>query len=165
MTFFLVGIWHGQTSEFIMFGFLQGGGVAANKLYQIEMTNRLGTKGYKALSANKFYKFCSRGLTFAWFTFTLFWFWSNWEEIAIFYSNLGPAGACLTWLAILVASCIVLEVVRQAVIAALLINFAGSPIVLSKYARTVYLTIISLITAGVVLLSNAPIPDIVYKTF
>src|SRR6202044_372706 len=25
VTFFLVGVWHGQTSEFIVFGFLQGG--------------------------------------------------------------------------------------------------------------------------------------------
>ena len=28
VTFFLVGLWHGQTAEFLFFGILQGGGVA-----------------------------------------------------------------------------------------------------------------------------------------
>jgi alginate O-acetyltransferase complex protein AlgI len=42
VTFFLVGLWHGQTSEFLFFGFLQGGGVAANKLYQELMAGKMG---------------------------------------------------------------------------------------------------------------------------
>ena len=41
VTFFLVGAWHGQTSEFLFFGLLQGGGVAGNRLYQVAMTRRL----------------------------------------------------------------------------------------------------------------------------
>ena len=52
VTFFLVGLWHGQTLEFLFFGFLQGGGVAANKLYQVVMQERMGRKGYRALAAN-----------------------------------------------------------------------------------------------------------------
>ena len=31
VTFFLVGLWHGQTSEFLFFGFLQGGGVSCQQ--------------------------------------------------------------------------------------------------------------------------------------
>ena len=165
VTFFLVGIWHGQTSEFLMFGFFQGGGVAANKLYQIEMTKRLGKKGYKVLSANRYYGICCRGLTFVWFTFTLFWFWSNWGDIASFYAKLGFGGACFTWLAILLASCIGTEVIKQTVNTALLLKVGGSPVVLSKYARSIYLAIVILITSGVILLSSSPIPDIVYKGF
>ena len=42
VTFFLIGVWHGRTSEFIMFGVLQGGGVALNKLWQNWMTGRFG---------------------------------------------------------------------------------------------------------------------------
>ena len=34
LTFFLVGLWHGQTFAFIFFGFLLGLGVSVTKLYQ-----------------------------------------------------------------------------------------------------------------------------------
>ena len=158
------GIWHGQTSEFLMFGFFQGGGVTANKLYQIEMTKRLGKKGYKALTANRYYGICCRGLTFVWFTFTLFWFWSTWGDIANFYAKLGFGGACFTWLAILLIL-IGTEVIRLTANTALLLKVGGSPVVLSKYSRSIYLAIVILITSGVILLSSSPIPDIVYKGF
>lgn len=77
MTFFLVGIWHGQSSVFFFFGFLQGSGVALNKLFQVFAVRRLGRQGYRELSANAIWCAVSRGLTFTWFTFTLAWFWSD----------------------------------------------------------------------------------------
>jgi alginate O-acetyltransferase complex protein AlgI len=165
VTFFLVGIWHGQTSEFLMFGFFQGGGVAANKFYQITMTNRLGRRGYKALSANRYYEICCRGLTFVWFTFTLFWFWSSWDDIGNFYVKLGFTGACFAWFTILLASWIGLEVIKRTANTALLLKCGASSVVLSKYVRAIYLAIITVITFSVILLSNSPIPDIVYKSF
>jgi alginate O-acetyltransferase complex protein AlgI len=82
VTFFLIGLWHGQTSEFIFFGFLQGFGVVANRMYQIVMTRRMGRKQFQSLSLNGFYVAISRGFTFTWFTFTLLWFWSNWGKLA-----------------------------------------------------------------------------------
>src|SRR5208282_517472 len=42
VTFFLVGIWHGRTSEFVIFGALQGGGVAINKLWQLCLSRTMG---------------------------------------------------------------------------------------------------------------------------
>ena len=54
-TFFLVGAWHGQTSEFLFFGVLQGGGVSFNKLYQILLTQRIGKRGYRTVAANRLY--------------------------------------------------------------------------------------------------------------
>ena len=55
VTFFLIGVWHGRTSEFIMFGVLTGGGMSINKLWQLWLMRRLGRKGYKALAANTVY--------------------------------------------------------------------------------------------------------------
>ena len=63
------------------------------------------------------------------------------------------------------ASCIGTEVIKQTVNTALLLKIGGSPVVLSKYARSIYLAIVILITSGVILLSSSPIPDIVYKGF
>ncbi len=47
VTFFLIGVWHGRTSEFVIFGVLQGGGISINKIWQLALTSGLGRKGYK----------------------------------------------------------------------------------------------------------------------
>src|SRR5579863_4704108 len=88
VTFFLVGVWHGRTSEFVFFGILQGGGMAINKLWQLGLARAMGRKGYKELAKNAIYVALGRGLTFVWFAFTLFWFWSNWSQIDTIFSAL-----------------------------------------------------------------------------
>jgi alginate O-acetyltransferase complex protein AlgI len=165
VTFFLVGIWHGQTSEFVMFGILQGGGVAVNKLYQIQMAQRLGKKNYKALCAQPLYVIAARGLTFTWFTFTLFWFWSNWEQIGAFYASLGWVGTLLMWGAVWAGASAVIEIVRNMWQWALLVKAGDTSVVRSRYTRTVCVTIFATLTTVFILLSNSPAPDIVYKTF
>ncbi len=78
-----------------MFGVLQGGGVAINKLWQLRLSRVMGSKGYKALAKNPVYNSVARGLTFSWFAFTLFWFWANWTQIGAVFSALNAA----QWLA------------------------------------------------------------------
>ncbi len=170
VTFFLVGLWHGQTSEFLFFGFLQGGGVAANKFYQVFMAQRLGRQRYRALSANGLYMACMRGLTFTWFGFTLLWFWSNWNDIGAAASTVGPVGVILALVALFVLATVVLSVMTN--IRLRLNRFTWSvdpgirePVGQSRYIRTMAATaMVTLIAANVVLL-NAPTPDIVYKAF
>jgi len=165
VTFFLVGIWHGQTSEFVMFGLLQGGGVAANKLYQIQMAQRLGKKPYKALCANPLYLIAARGLTFAWFAFTLFWFWASWAQIGAYYAALGWAGTLLVWALVWVGAAVVIEAVRRLWAVVLLLKAGGAPVAQSRYTRTVAITVVATLTTVFILLANSPAPDIVYKTF
>jgi D-alanyl-lipoteichoic acid acyltransferase DltB (MBOAT superfamily) len=165
VTFFLIGVWHGQTAAFLFFGFLQGLGVSMNKLYQILMTEWLGRKKFRALSSDPFYVTAARGFTFTWFTFTLLWFWSNWGQIDDLFSALGWAGTAEVWLAIFVGSTVVLavwEAVREALLA---IRWQGSPVLHSRYWRTAWDTGLVVITLAVILLSNQPAPEIVYKTF
>ena len=170
VTFFLVGLWHGQTSEFLFFGFLQGGGVAANKFYQVFMTQRLGRQRYRALGANGLYMACMRGLTFTWFGFTLLWFWSNWHAIGTAAGAVGPAGVVVALIALFVLSTVVLSLMTNIRLA--LSRFTWSvdpgvrePVGHSRYIRCMAATaMVTLIAANVVLL-NAPAPDIVYKAF
>ncbi|WP_155625604.1 hypothetical protein [Burkholderia pseudomultivorans] len=72
------------------FGLLQGGGVSVNKLYQIVMTKRLGKKRFIALGNHPLHAACMRGLTFTFFAFSLFWFWSTWTQM-------GSLIAALCW--------------------------------------------------------------------
>jgi D-alanyl-lipoteichoic acid acyltransferase DltB (MBOAT superfamily) len=165
VTFFLVGLWHGQTSEFVMFGILQGGGVAVNKLYQIQMAHRLGKKQYKALSAQPLYVMAARGLTFAWFAFTLFWFWSSWGQIQAYYATLGWEGAVLVWVAVWLGASVVIEAVRRLWGLVLLIKAGETPVATSRYTRTVCITVVATLTTAFILIASSPAPDIVYKTF
>jgi alginate O-acetyltransferase complex protein AlgI len=166
VTFFLVGAWHGQTSEFLFFGLLQGGGVAANKLYQVLATRWLTRKGYRALTAQPVYIAFSMGLTFTWFAFTLLWFWSSWGQLADFVTNIGLAATMFGWLIVLLLSCIALFTYR-ALSRRLTEDEANAkqPVIPeSRYRRTVMATMMAVLIAATEILFSSP-AEIVYKNF
>jgi D-alanyl-lipoteichoic acid acyltransferase DltB (MBOAT superfamily) len=159
VTFFMVGAWHGQTSEFLFFGLLQGGGVAGNKLYQTAMTQALGRKRYLTLAGNPVYAAVCRGLTFVWFGFTLLWFWSDWSTIGRLWAFLGPAGAAAAAILAVALSAVVIETLRVVLRAAE--GWRTDP----KYARVVWASAQATTLWLVVSILAAPPPDIVYKAF
>jgi alginate O-acetyltransferase complex protein AlgI len=165
VTFFLIGLWHGQTSEFIFFGVLLGAGVSFNKLFQVEMARAVGKKQYKALSNNWMYQAACRGLTFTFFSFSLLWFWSNWKDLGKMNRTLGFPAQLLGWLMLLVASTMVLAVWEAIRALALHVKLDGQPFVLSRYVRTVWDTALVFVLAVVMGILSAPAPDIVYKAF
>lgn len=165
VTFFLVGLWHGQTSEFVFFGFLQGGGVAANKLYQLVMQNRLGRKRYTALATHPIYVALARGVTFAWFAFTLLWFWSNWPQMTGFADALGVEASLCVALTIFVLAAIVIAAAEAMRDLVLRVEWHDQPVVLSRYVRTSWCTALVVVTAAAIVLFASPAPDIVYKGF
>jgi FkbH-like protein len=159
VTFFLVGAWHGQTSEFLFFGLLQGGGVACNKLYQTAMTKALGRKRYLALSGNAFYAAICRGLAFVWFGFTLLWFWSDWSTIGRLWAFLGPGGAAAAAILAVALSSVVLVALCAARRAAEAWRTDR------KYARVAWASAQATTLWLVVSILAAPPPDIVYQAF
>lgn len=160
VTFFLVGAWHGTTSEFLFFGLLQGGGVAVNKLYQVFMTARLGKKGYRALSASPFYSATCRGLTFVWFGFTMLWFWGDWVTIAALGSAIGWSGGLIAFAIALGTMTLILSLY-----VALMKWIDGGAEAGWKNTRVMLATAqLTVIWAFAAILS-APAPDIVYKAF
>jgi alginate O-acetyltransferase complex protein AlgI len=165
VTFFLIGFWHGQTSVFLFFGFLQGLGVSVNKLYQILMAKRLGRKRYKAVSSNALYIVLARGLTFTWFAFTLIWFWSNWRQIGSFVALFSPVLLLAVWASIFVGAAIVLAAWEKTRNALLAIEWQGYPVLVSRYTRTAWCTALLMISVVVMLILSSRAPDIVYKAF
>ena len=170
VTFSLVGIWHGQTSEFLLFGILQGGGVAVNKLYQVEMTRRLGRNRYRQLSADPIYIILCRGLTFTYFAWTLLWFALDWKTINKLFAATGAGGFALAIFSIwLVAS--IFFAGWEAVRNKLLAPPPGSvqkyrfELIASRYFQTVWITGIAFVTVVVLIVLNSPTPELVYKAF
>jgi D-alanyl-lipoteichoic acid acyltransferase DltB (MBOAT superfamily) len=165
VTFFLVGIWHGRTSEFVFFGVLQGGGVAVNKLWQLGLTRAMGRKSYKSLAKNPGYIAVARGLTFSWFSFTLFWFWANWRQIDKIVAGLSVVQWLEVWLAIWLSATVVLAAWEWLRAAILSIRTSDGPVFTSRYARVVYASALGLAVFVMTVLLNQPAPEIVYKTF
>lgn len=165
VTFFLVGLWHGQTSEFVLFGLLTGGGVAANKLYQLEMSRRLGRARYSKLTKQYGYRALSRGLTFGWFAFTLLWFWTGWTQIAAFAHVLGVTGILQSCCLVLAFFTVGLAVWEKAASFAGSIRLWGEPLGQSKYVRAALLVEMVAIICFAAIAINSPPSQIVYKAF
>ena len=67
VTFFVMGVWHGSTGVFVIYGLVMGAGASLNKLWQVFMTKRLGKKRYKSVGESFAYASLARGLLFAFF--------------------------------------------------------------------------------------------------
>lgn len=164
-TFFLVGLWHGRTSEFFVFGLLQGGGVAINKLWQLGLTRILGRKRYKELASDSFYQAFARGLTFSWFALTLIWFWGTWQQIGKLFAAIGGLRWAEVWLAVWFSATFVLTVWESLRGAILLIRTSEGPVFLSRYARVVYASALGFSAFLMTAFLKQPAPEIIYKVF
>lgn len=165
VTFFLVGIWHGRTSEFAFFGLLQGAGVAINKFWQLWLASRIGRKPYKALAANFIYIAFGRGLTFTWFAFTLFWFWSTWAQLTSILTSIGPLNWLAIWFAIILTATIILALWESIHTLLFSANTLLRAFLMSRYTRVVFSSALFLIACIITILLSQAAPGIVYKGF
>jgi len=164
VTFFLVGIWHGRTFEFLLYGITLGFGVSLNKTFQLVLTKAIGRRKYWQLSSGSLYATISRGLTFTYFTVTLVLFWSNTAQIRMLVSELGETLCLAVIAAIFVGSAILLgawEWIRP-----VLLEGAWSEVpLISQFVRVAFSTALLITTLAIGLLMNQAAPDIVYKAF
>ena len=82
--------------------------MSLNKLWQIGLSKALGRKGYKTLSQKLVYTAFARGLNFAWFAFTVFWFLGSWSQIDRIFSAISPFDWALVALAVWASASLVL---------------------------------------------------------
>lgn len=164
-TFLLVGIWHGRTSEFVVYGVLQGAGVSINKLWQVWMAKTLGRNGYKSLTANLLYQAVSRGLTFSWFAFSLMWLWATWAQIGKLFGAMGILQWLSSWVVVWLASALFLTAWEWLLGVLVGIQFEQQPVLTNRYVRTVYASALGLASLIIVFALNQPAPQLVYKAF
>jgi alginate O-acetyltransferase complex protein AlgI len=165
VTFFLLGLWHGRTSEFIVYGVLLGGGVSVNKLWQVSLIRTMGRKDYSKLAKNSAYIAIGRGLNFLYFAFALFWFWGDWKQIHAEFSALSPVEWTGVWLVAGIAITTVLAMWEWLRGVLLSITNSEGPVLTSRYARVVYASALGLAAIVITVLLSQPAPGIVYKAF
>ena len=165
LTFFLVGVWHGQTLEFLFFGFLTGFGMSANKIYQLSMQRYLGKKRYARISKSPLYTAIARGLTITWFAFTLWWFWGTWEQVSRITGALGLRQFAAIWIAIIGGTTALLwawESVREYL---LQLVWDRRSRVEALVMRVGWSVVLIALVGAVAQFSNQAAPEIVYKAF
>jgi D-alanyl-lipoteichoic acid acyltransferase DltB (MBOAT superfamily) len=107
VTFMIMGMWHGTTSVFLVYGLLMGAGASINKCWQLVMSARLGKRRYKAVGGNPLYLYACRGLTFAYFAVALTCLWVDIHGLGDILRRLGPIGCIVFPLAIAMGAAVV----------------------------------------------------------
>jgi alginate O-acetyltransferase complex protein AlgI len=164
VTFFLVGMWHGQTPMFVILGLLMGLGVSGNKLYQINMVRRLGRAGYQALCANGPYASLSSGLTFLWLAAALVFMWGSQEQLVHFALLFGPVTIALALLGIWLAAA-AFNWISTSVVSGISSLQAGRVWSGAAVLRPAYYAALAVIVVSVAVILDAPAPHLVYKAF
>jgi D-alanyl-lipoteichoic acid acyltransferase DltB (MBOAT superfamily) len=157
VTFFLIGIWHGPTAMFALYGVMLAVGVSINKLYQVAMVERLGRARYKTLAAGETYAACARGLTFTWYSLSMVCFWSSAGQASGMLKALGLAGT-LGCISILFVAATVVPGGLQWARAHL--ERLGTP-----HWRAIGAAAAVLACVIVRILSDSAAPDVIYKAF
>jgi D-alanyl-lipoteichoic acid acyltransferase DltB (MBOAT superfamily) len=115
VTFLVMGIWHGTTLVFVVYGLLMGLGASINKLWQIAAANRLGKKRYRALSSTRVYAAVARGMTIAYFVIALTCLWvTQMRDFAHLVTQLGLLGIALTFILLTAAVAIATLLIEAA---------------------------------------------------
>jgi alginate O-acetyltransferase complex protein AlgI len=94
-TFLVMGMWHGASFVFIVYGLALGAGASLNKAWQVVATKRFGKQRYKAWAERPLAIYAARGLTFGYFALALTCFWVDLPQLLALTRALGAAG----WLA------------------------------------------------------------------
>jgi D-alanyl-lipoteichoic acid acyltransferase DltB (MBOAT superfamily) len=81
VTFFVMGLWHGTSDRFVVYGLLLGAGVSLNKAWQVALTKRMGRRPYAALCARRWYRILARSLALSYFAFALILIWFDLDAL------------------------------------------------------------------------------------
>jgi alginate O-acetyltransferase complex protein AlgI len=165
VTFFLIGIWHGSTVIFAIYGLLLGLGVSINKLYQIYMANIIGKKPYKSMTARDYYRFPARGLTYTWTSFCLICFWASGEQAQRIVHELGLAGMAVSFLCLFVVATLLVNLWEELWAALRRKAATASESEFAPFVRAVAIGCLIFICLAFVMVTQQVNSDVIYQAF
>jgi D-alanyl-lipoteichoic acid acyltransferase DltB (MBOAT superfamily) len=104
VTFLVMGVWHGTTLVFVIYGLLMGAGASVNKMWQVQLGQGLGKKRYQALARQPLYIYLCRGLTFSYFTVAVTCLWVDMAQLEGLVARLGIIGLSAATLGLMIAA-------------------------------------------------------------
>jgi len=163
VTFGVMGIWHGTTIVFVIYGLLMGAGASVNKLWQLRLQGALGKKGYQALGKQPVYVYLCRGLTFSYFTMAVTCLWVDMGQLTHLTHRMGAVGLAGILVAMTIAAA--LGAVAWDIVAALGRAIAARATAIEN-ALTRNLWLASLVVLIAIVSSfYHKAPDFVYRAF
>ena len=163
VTFFIMGIWHGSTNIFVVYGLFLGLGVSLNKLYQINITHWLGKGIYRTIKENKVYCLICSAMTYTYFSFALTCLWASEERFFFIIDTLGVKGLLFGFAsAVLISGCILFALSTLRTVWLNLFKGNGIPIN-NHWSRELYLASKVFVVIFIVIEGN--IPEFIYKWF
>lgn len=163
VTFLIMGVWHGTTAVFVVYGLLMGLGASVNKIWQIVCADRLGKKGYRALAENAWYIYGARGVTMAYFLLAFTCLWTpELRQLASLVQRLGFVGlaSAFAMLAVFFAlGALVKDGVGKQIAGASIASINGGLVARNALLAGKIMSVIAVAT----LFHKAP--DFVYKAF
>jgi alginate O-acetyltransferase complex protein AlgI len=96
-TFLVMGIWHGTTFQFLVYGVLLGVGITIPRIWQILMTAWLKKDGYKALCEKSWYYQLSRAATLGFFAIAMTCIWISLGPLEALLAPQGLAVVAITF--------------------------------------------------------------------
>ncbi|HEU0216390.1 MAG TPA: MBOAT family O-acyltransferase [Stellaceae bacterium] len=106
VTFLVMGLWHGTTAIFAIYGLLMGAGASITRLWQLLIVKLIGKVRYRKLGSNKLYEYLCRGLVCAYYAMGITCFWVDLTEAQTLWQTVGPTGL-LAGLVLLTIACAV----------------------------------------------------------
>ena len=164
VTFLVMGLWHGTSQLWFVYGIFLAAGVSTNKFYQVVAASVLGRAGYGALCANRFYSALSLGMTFAYVSLAFGAFWPDQGKNSLMTGEVDAAGAVIAFSTISVIITTVSLLFSPWFPRLLTVLADRLSTVNSLIFRNFWLAAKLLIIIGASLLVSA-IPETVYKPF
>jgi D-alanyl-lipoteichoic acid acyltransferase DltB (MBOAT superfamily) len=107
VSFFVMGVWHGSTLVFVIYGLVMGAGVSITKVWQLWLIARLGKKGARSLSASPAYQAAASGITISFFSIAVTALWVDWGQLHQLAASVGATGLVVTFVLLAVISAVV----------------------------------------------------------
>lgn len=110
VTFLVMGVWHGTTRVFVIYGLLLGAGASINKGWQVFASARFGKKAYKHAAEKPLAVYVARGLTFAYFALALGCLWLDLPQLLAVVRRLGAVGLIISYAGLALGSALAFAV-------------------------------------------------------
>jgi len=164
VTFLVMGIWHGTSYVFIIYGVALGSAATINKTWQILLMKKIGKIKYKSLQDNFIYFQCSRALTLCCFALSLMCFWIDSANILSVRTNVTLASIFISLPLIFLIVLILCFIAEKAM---LFLNKFLKPIDGTKV--NMYMIARSALAFAfviyIIMISGGSAPEFIYKAF
>jgi len=160
VTFFLIGIWHGSTVAFAVYGLLLAIGVSINKLYQVYLGKYLGRKKYRELSGGYVYRSLMRGLTYTYYAFCMIFFWATMDTTLQIFDRMSVGGLLVSLAAMVIAAAMIASAIEWT-----LEHADKGAAAMSPYARSVAASLLVLGCLATMIITANVDSKIIYQAF